>query len=201
MTPDGPGRPRSGRDWRGTIEVRGARLVAFEEPWFAGPRISASNFQRGPDVLERDPTDPARIRFAWRTHGRGKSVVLELEGATAETEIVVHVNEGPAPASGERRGARRMLGGADPAFRIRELAAGPAVRWLSDGQFSDSVQLQLVPGDATLDQEFEYVDLGDRTPGDYYYLRVEQVDGAAAWSSPWWVGPPVVVSPPEKSRS
>jgi hypothetical protein len=37
---------------------------------------------------------------------------------------------------------------------------------------------------------FEYLDLGDRTPGNCHYLRVEQVDGAAAWSSPWWVGSP-----------
>ena len=24
--------------------------------------------------------------------------------------------------------------------------------------------------------------------GDYYYLRVNQLDGSRAWSSPWWVG-------------
>ena len=36
------------------------------------------------------------------------------------------------------------------------------------------------------DVAFLFTDDGD--PGDWYYLRVEQVDGHFAWSSPWWVG-------------
>jgi hypothetical protein len=56
------------------------------------------------------------------------------------------------------------------------------------GRHTDSVSLQLVPSDAALDQEFEYTDRATPKSGDYYYVRVRQVDGAMAWSSPWWVG-------------
>ena len=39
-----------------------------------------------------------------------------------------------------------------------------------------------------LDQELEWSDSGEVEPGDYYYVRVTQLDGARAWSSPFWVG-------------
>jgi hypothetical protein len=39
-----------------------------------------------------------------------------------------------------------------------------------------------------MEQEFQYVDLDSPAPGDYYYVRVTQLDGAQAWSSPFWVG-------------
>jgi hypothetical protein len=51
----------------------------------------------------------------------------------------------------------------------------------------DTISAQLVPPDPSLDQVFEYADLEPARAGDYYYLRVRQVDGSMAWSSPWWV--------------
>ena len=36
--------------------------------------------------------------------------------------------------------------------------------------------------------DFEYTDLEDPKPGDYYYIRVTQLDGGRAWSSPFWIG-------------
>jgi hypothetical protein len=44
-----------------------------------------------------------------------------------------------------------------------------------------------VPSDSALDQEFFHTDLAGSGAGGQY-LRVHQVDGAMAWSSPWWVG-------------
>ena len=41
---------------------------------------------------------------------------------------------------------------------------------------------------APLDQELEFDDMSGTAPGDYYYVRVNQLDGGRAWSSPWWVG-------------
>ena len=52
----------------------------------------------------------------------------------------------------------------------------------------DAVSLQIFDPDGSLDQDFSYTDLGDRAAGDYYYLRITQIDGEQAWSSPWWVG-------------
>ena len=39
-----------------------------------------------------------------------------------------------------------------------------------------------------IDQEIEFTDLDGVAPGDYYYVRVTQLDGGQAWTSPWWVG-------------
>jgi hypothetical protein len=50
--------------------------------------------------------------------------------------------------------------------------------------------VEWLKADAALDQRFEYVDLDDPAPGDYYYLRVTQIDGARAWTSPVWFGQP-----------
>jgi hypothetical protein len=34
---------------------------------------------------------------------------------------------------------------------------------------------------------FTYTDLEKPKAGDSYYVRVRQVDGSMAWSSPWWI--------------
>jgi hypothetical protein len=47
--------------------------------------------------------------------------------------------------------------------------------------------IQLVNPQAPMDGELDYIDLGNRQPGDYYYIRLTQLDGAQAWSSPIWV--------------
>ena len=39
-----------------------------------------------------------------------------------------------------------------------------------------------------MDVEFEYTDTESAEEGDYYYVRVTQLDGGMAWSSPIWVG-------------
>jgi len=57
-------------------------------------------------------------------------------------------------------------------------------------RYDDRIMVQLVDPTASLDRDIEWVDLARADPdgGDYYYLRVNQLDGARAWSSPWWVG-------------
>ena len=49
------------------------------------------------------------------------------------------------------------------------------------------LEAELVAPDAAMDVDFAYQDRGELKSGDYYYLRVEQVDTIKAWSSPVWV--------------
>ena len=49
------------------------------------------------------------------------------------------------------------------------------------------VEFELVNPDAPMDLEFDYEDREPLEPGDFYYLRVEQLDTNKAWSSPVWV--------------
>ena len=53
---------------------------------------------------------------------------------------------------------------------------------------TDALAVQVVSDLGDADQDFRYLDLDNPQPGDYYYVRVRQVDGAMAWSSPFWVG-------------
>lgn len=55
------------------------------------------------------------------------------------------------------------------------------------GEHTDRLTLQVVEPDAPLDRVFDYLDMEPAAPGDYY-VRVTQLDGGRAWSSPFWVG-------------
>jgi hypothetical protein len=187
LGPDGPETPRFIRGWRAAVEVRGARLAGLQEPWFTAPGISSASYPGGPDRFERDPTDPNRVLVGGGTRGRGKGLLLELDGATPDTEIILSVDDAAAPRLGDGPPRRERLPGDETSYRLGELIRGAATWDLSDGDYRDGIHLQLVPADAALDQEFSYADVGETTAGDYYYVRVRQVDGALAWSSPWWV--------------
>ena len=71
-------------------------------------------------------------------------------------------------------------------------------------RYADRITLQIVDVAAALDRELEWIDLDAGTPaptGDYYYLRVNQLDGARAWSSPWWVGGELRAGSASKARA
>jgi hypothetical protein len=173
--------PRGPRPWQGVIEIHGARLVGVEEPAFAHPQ-SFHLRQLGEDRLE----------FSLETRGRWKSLLLDLEEATASTEVKITLEakqEIPgSPGAPDRR--PEDLAAENLVFQLAELTSGPEVREFPVVQNLDRIELQLIAGDGALDQEFHYRDQDPIHKGDYYYLRVRQVDGAMAWSSPWWVEKP-----------
>ncbi len=49
------------------------------------------------------------------------------------------------------------------------------------------LECELVDAGGPLDFSVSFEDRGPLKPGDYYYLRVEQLDANKAWSSPVWV--------------
>jgi hypothetical protein len=176
---DGYRTPRDVRYWRGSIEVQGARLAGFSRPWFYHP-VS--------DDYRLDEADPDRIVFTTNTRGRSKGVLLELDGATAGSKVVVHLDASREAANTGADRPPEQLPAAELTFRLGDLARGSVVHALQVVDHVDTVDAQLVPGDAALDQEFSYTDRSGLAEGDYYYLRVRQVDGSVAWSSPWLMG-------------
>ena len=73
-------------------------------------------------------------------------------------------------------------------FRLGDLGGNVDRREFSVLEHTDALSVQLIPTGAAIDQDFTYTDRDDTRPGDSYYVRVRQVDGAMAWSSPFWVG-------------
>ena len=111
-----------------------------------------------------------------------------MEGAALSTEIILELDEtvefGKAPVM--IRGYKTI-----PAQRVRlpfgELSGGLLVKDVPVGRDPDTISMQLVGDNRPLDYDFEFVDMGEMERGDYYYVRVKQLNGAMAWSSPVWV--------------
>jgi hypothetical protein len=175
--------PRGPRPWQARIEVRGGRLIGFTRPWFFNPETF---------VVERDAEDPNALILSTNTRGRAKGLLLELDDVTESTEVVVsldQVREAASPGGYGERPPERIPPSV-ATFRVGDLVGGPAIHEIPVVRHVDTVSARLLPGDAALDQRFEYVDLAEPAAGDYYYVRVTQVDGAMAWSSPVWFGEP-----------
>ena len=172
--------PRPYRRWSGTLEVRGARLKAARALSFDNRYI---------EFVKTEPDAPNRVSFHTETRGRADSLLLEIEGASPAAAIVVRLREtveyGKAPP--RIRGYKTI-----PAQTVRlpfsRLEEGLLVERVPVGNDIDTISLQLLGGGQPLDYDLEFVDTGAPGRGDYYYARVEQLNGARAWSSPIWVG-------------
>jgi hypothetical protein len=177
--------PRGARIWRGSVEVNGAEIREIREPWFLNPTSWRTSRAAG---------NPNRILWNSNTRGRGQSLLLKLNGVTPDTTVRVRLaavrevvaQDGTTPEMMDRPAAD--LPAEDIVFRIGDLRQGLGRRELKTGNNIDIVQVQLVPAKAPLDREFSFADTDAPQSGDYYYVRVVQVDGAMAWSSPIWVG-------------
>ena len=49
------------------------------------------------------------------------------------------------------------------------------------------LECELVNAEGPMDVEFDYEDRESPQPGDYYYLRMEQLDTNKGWASPVWI--------------
>ena len=169
--------PRPYRLWKGELRVANAKLTS----------LRALNF----DNLHREFASAAGnvVKFLTRTRGRADTLMLELAGASPATEIAIRLDEAeecckaPIPIR-----PLMTIPGQTLTVKLGELAAGHVVKPTPFGSDPDKIVLQLIGEEQPLDYDFEFVDTGKAAHGDYYYVRVEQLDGARAWSSPTWVG-------------
>ncbi len=180
--PTGRDNPRAHRAWQGVLEVRGAKLVAARPLSFTNPYK---------ERVEIDERDPAKVHFYTETRGRADKMLLELDDVSPSTQLVIRLDQttevGGSPVMIRPRAtmpARTLR------FPFSRLSQGRAVERMpfGDGPDLDTVALELIGEDAPLDYDFDLVDTSEPAWGDYYYVRVTQLNGARAWSSPIWVG-------------
>ncbi len=127
--------------------------------------------------------------FVLITRGGHKNLVLELNDVTTVAAIEVRLKpvvERTSTPAAYRRAAR--LPGANVMFRLSDLQNGKSVHPIRVGRFTDSITVKRIRPGAPLEHEFEFIDRDSPQPGDYYFVRVRQIDGGTAWSSPIWVG-------------
>lgn len=169
--------PRGDRPWKGVIRVAGAELVEFVEPWHRHPATYSASLADG------------ELAFELHTRGRSTSLLLHLRGASADTRVIVDMAATrERPGSGGYERTPQRLPAAQAVFRLGDLAGTVDRREFKVLEHTDALSLQVVPSGGAVDQDFAYTDRADTEPGDYYYLRVRQIDGAVAWTSPFWVG-------------
>jgi hypothetical protein len=171
--------PRGYRTWKGSVDVEGAKVQGLENH-FDNPTA---------EFVHQDSGNPNHIQFHSETRGRTDPFVLELSGVTPSTRLIFHLDQAVEHDT------------APPAVRppavipaqvvelpFNQIKTGLLVKELPVGPFIDSITVQLINREAPMDGQFDYADADNPQPGDYYYLRVTQLDGARAWSSPIWVG-------------
>jgi len=164
--------------WTGDLTVEGADLVDFTVPGLENRRL---------EFAGRHPDDPNRLSFAAGSCGRAKSILLELNSITNDTTIAVDLKAiSTLPTTSQivtlpTPAARVVL-------RMADAQDGRLVHGMKVGRYRDTVTLRYIDPDVPMDREFEVVDTERMRNGDYYYIRVQQLDNEVAWSSPIWVG-------------
>ncbi|MBX9602455.1 MAG: DUF3604 domain-containing protein [Bryobacteraceae bacterium] len=171
--------PRGYREWKGVLEVEGAKLQGFQ-PMFDN---------RAVEFARLDPANPNRIQFAHSTRGAADKLILDLDQVTPSTRLLIRLETAQEHGvSPPQIRPNATIPGSTAIFPFHEMTEGLLTRDLPVDRHADKITVQLVNPEAPLDGSFEYVDRSSPRPGDYYYLRVIQVNGARAWSSPIWIG-------------
>ena len=170
--------PRGWRHWLGELVIEGATLDNAAPMDFINP---------GTQFFE---TDGNIVRFRTHTRGDTSSIRLNLTDVSADAVININLQQ------------TRESGSAPPIYRqhqtIPATAATLALADIANGQLrqripqqdypDDGVKLQRVINGGEKDVSFAITDADNPDQGDYYYIRVQQVNDALAWSSPVWVG-------------
>ncbi len=167
--------PRGQHTWRGRLRVHNGRLT--------GARYLGTP-HRDADQLE---IDGDRVRFHLATRGSSRAIALTLDGASASTRISFDLEaereRGTAPTQVR---TPQEFPATEFALVVPTAGRVPSEKVLEAGRYRDRVSVERAASQRD-DVEFSFSDRGGQ-PGDWYYVRVEQVDGHLAWSSPWWVG-------------
>ena len=178
----GPDRdnPRVYRVWTGTLRVEGAKVLDLQTPGLKNRYLEWARVE---------PEGSNEIRFYVETRGRMHTLLVELEGSSADTAFIFDFE-----AARENGFAPPLvrepvdIPAAHVELRLRDLDDSRVEQVLPVGRHQDRVALQIVDPEAPWHQSFDFVDMEPGAPGDYYYVRVSQLDGGRAWSSPFWVG-------------
>ncbi len=168
--------PRGWRHWRGTLMLLGGMIADARLTDEANP-----NWQ----YLERDGNE---VRFHTITRGDASTIVLTVTDLSDEAMVDMRLDEtqetGSAPPIYR---PPATIPGSRVQIPVAGIQAGAVRTTMPIADYDDYISLRQV-GTGVRDVEFEFTDTSTPRQGDYYYVRVQQANDAAAWSSPIWVG-------------
>ncbi len=172
--------PRNGREWIGFLQAREAGIISADAPGFRRPARQA---------LILNPNIDNRLDFITWTRGNSSSFMVEFEGRNKDLVFELNLREGREDIdvtpilrpSSKIPGSRQMIS-------MYDLRQGRIIRALSVDGYEDQISFELVDPDSEVDVGFEFTDETGGREGDYYYVRISQLDDHVAWSSPVFVG-------------
>ena len=169
--------PRGWRPWAGTLEVTGAQLAAVTPTDFFNP-----------DMQRLETAANGIVHFATITRGETSSLRLTLRNVEPDARVRLVLEAGDETGGGPPFYRRHATVPASTVeLPLAELRDGTVRRKLPFDVYEDTVTLRRLVTGGPQDVRFDIDDTGS-IHGDYYYVRVKQVNEAMAWSSPVWVG-------------
>ena len=136
--------------------------------------------------------------FEWMRQD-GDAVIWSSSATSNDRDgMLVRIDGAEGPLSFELEDPN--LGRIAASIPLDELRRAGYYRWRTQGQkpFKHSylemmgteaffeIECELVNPEGTMDAELDYEDREVPAPGDYYYLRTEQLDTNKGWASPVW---------------
>lgn len=169
--------PRNGREWLGYFKSE-AKIKAVDAPGFL------DSARQG-----LAQSEPNRVDFITWTRGSHSGFLVDLEDADGDTVFEINLKEGHEDIDVIPRtrqashipSVRQMI----PYF---DLVEGPQHRKVAVNGYEDEITLEFINPLTKKDVNFRFVDKAELKQGDYYYIRVQQIDDQMAWSSPVFVG-------------
>jgi hypothetical protein len=156
----------------GQIQIEGAEIRAVNTP----VADALNKHTEGAQVTGDDV-----ISFSLKSQGRKNTIEIELADMTRDASAVI---------SGTLLTTPEDLELAPQQFEFSTLRQGGDQRPLEMDNVRFTLGAQFINRPTVMDRNFSFNDDAAAVSGDYYYLRVRQVDGGLAYSSPWWIGTP-----------
>ncbi len=164
-------RVRKARVFSGEISINGGVITGIRAPVVEALNVHSEGVEQ---------LDNQRVSFKLKSQGRLNTVELELADLKANATISIR---------GELTG-KQVHKIPVQRFQLSTLAEGAYDRALTIGMAQTRFRARFIERPTELDRSFVFEDKVEAKAGDYYYLRVRQVDGGLAFSSPFWIGEP-----------
>ena len=153
-------RSRGYRIWRGTITIENASIEDISLP-------NVENiYTESAKVSEHDSQ---AVEFFMRTRGAPRSIMLSLGEISEDATISLSIGVANSNLTEE--------------FSLSRLNADGKLIVSQQQDFQDQLLVRWVESIDQRDREFTFLDETAKS-GDSYYLRVTQINGGMAWSSP-----------------
>jgi hypothetical protein len=168
--------PRGYRIWKGWLDFGRDLIQEVDSSHLFNFHMEYAEIQKG---------GRSRIDFEVHTRGQSDAIFLKLDELLSSDVITMHLEESVESADSRFIRARDTMESIQFELPASELVNGPVSKEIYTGSYCDVVQLDVLDPNGEWDAEFVFEDVEEiAADGVHYRLRVEQIDGAIAWSSP-----------------